>query len=231
MKTMEARVLLNARRHKASRDRERLEELSRFVEDALHTERKRRVSHMAKRLSAVTDEEEAGFLTEVYAEDIFQVETDFPRIQRYALFVSLMSMVESNVIGLCRTSGRIFTIPKEFKESTPRVVERGVEYLENQVGINMSRFKYYINLSKILNHIRNCIVHVEGSLKNRKEACPLKDFIKDTPTLDIDKHERIVLNKGFVENSTHEMHTFLDRLYDELVKKFNAQQITPTDVA
>lgn len=229
MRTIGAKVLLCARREKASCDRERFEELARFIENALQTERKRRESDAAKKLSSVNDENEASLLAEFYAEDIFQVETDFPRLQRYALFASLMSMVEANIIGLCRTARRIFSISKDFKDNTPGVIARGVEYLENQVGIDTSKCKYYINLSQNLNLIRNCIVHVEGSLKNRKDTDTIKNFIKDITVLDIDKHERIVLNKGFVENSTQEMHTFFDCLYDALAKKFNTQQIAPVN--
>jgi len=229
MKTMGARILLDVRHDKASRDRERLEELSNFVEDALHTERKRRESDAAKKLSAVHDKNEASLLAEFYAEDIFQVETDFPRLQRYALFVSLMSMVEANVFGLCRTARRIFTISKDFKINYSPGIEQGVKYLENQVEIDTSKFKDYIILSQNLIHIRDCIVHAEGSLKNRNKASTIKDFIKSTTTLDIDRRERIVLNKGFVETSTKEMHKFFNCLFSALVKKFNAQQDTMMD--
>jgi len=225
MKTIGVKVLLSARYEKASRDRERFEELLSFVEDALHTERKRRKSYATQKLSALNNENDASLLAEFYAEDIFQVEIDFPRLQRYALFVSLMSMVETNIIGLCRITRRIFSISKDFKNNSPGVITRGVDYLKKQVGIDTSQFKYYIDLSQNLYRIRNCIVHAEGSLKNRNDAGTIKDFIKITTALDIDKRERIVLNKGFIENCAQEMYTFFDRLYCALPKKFNDQQI------
>ena len=227
MKALGGNVLLCARREKASHDLERFEELLRFVEDALHTEQNRVESWATQKINDLNDKIDASLLAEFYAEDIFQVEIDFPRLQRYALFVSLMSMVESNLIGFCRTAHRIFSISKVFDSTRPQVIKRCMEYLEQGSEIDMSQFKYYIDLSINLNHIRNCIVHAEGSLKNRKDSEIIKNFIKDKPTisLDMDKHERILFNKGFVECYSEEMHNFFDCLSVELAKKFSTHQI------
>lgn len=227
MKTLGAKILLSARRDKASHDIERFYELLSFVEDALHTEQKRRESYVVQKLSALKDENNALLLAEFYAEDIYQVEIDFPRLQRYALFVSLMSMLESNLVGFCRTACRIFFISKDFDGTRPGVIKRSMEYLERDVGIDTSQFKYYIDLSINLNHIRNCIVHDEGSMRNRKDSEIIKDFIKDKATisLDLDKHERIFLNKGFVECYLQKVHKFFDCISTELAKKFSAQKV------
>lgn len=224
MKTMSPKTLLSALRRKAYHDRERLEELSRFVERALYSERKRRVSRAAKELENVADDYQSGFLTECHAEDIFQVETDFPRLQRYALFASLMGMVEANIVALCRAAHQILNTAKDFNGKGSCVILRGVKYLEDEIGADTSRFRYYIGLADNLIRVRNCITHAEGSLRNRDDAATIKAFAKDIPTLTIDERDHLALSKGFVENSTHEMHTFLDRLHDAVGKRLNVQQ-------
>lgn len=224
MKELGARALLSAMRHKAHDDRERLEELSRFVERALHAERKRRKATADREVQKITDEYDAGFCAACHAEDIFQVEVDFPRLQRYALVASMMGMVEANVVGFCRAARRIFAIADEFNDHAPRVIARGVQYLERNAGVDTSRFRYYVNLAEDLSRIRNCIVHSEGSLKNRKDADEIKAFAKPITTLVVDSHDRLLPKQGFVENSTHEMHDFLNRLHDALRKRLDAQQ-------
>ena len=224
MNTMGPRILLSALRRKSNHDQERIEELSRFIERALHRERKQRVSHAAKELENVVDDYQSGFLAECHAEDIFQVETDFPRLQRYALFVSLMGMVEANIVAICRVTHKIFNTEKVFNERGFCVILRGVKHLEDEVGIDTSQLRYYIGLIDNLIRVRNCITHAEGSLKNRNDAATIKEFATDIPTLTVDERNHLVLSKGFVENSTHEMHTFLDRLHDAISKKLNDQQ-------
>ncbi len=228
MRSIAANVRLARFRSKVQQDRERLEELSRFVEGSLHAERALREDRATKELEDITDELEAVFVAECHAEDIFQVEKDFPRVQRYALFVSMMGMLEANIVGLCRAAHRIIPIPEDFNDRKPKVVTRGVTYLESKAGIDTSRFLYYIKLAKQLNSLRNCITHAEGSLKERGDAESITKFIRDIPTVKIDNRDRLVLLEGFVENTTHEMHTFLDRLHDALSKAWKAQQDTST---
>jgi hypothetical protein len=212
MKKLGIKIILSVRQDKVTRDLERFNEVLNFVEEALHVELKRRESYVFQKLNVIDDENEASLMAEFYAEDIFQIEIDFPRLQRYALFVSLMSIVESNLIGFCRTARRIFSVSKDFDGARPQVIKRSMEYLEKEVGINTSQFKYYIDLSINLNHIRNCLVHDEGSIKNRKDSEIISDFIKgkEIISLDSDRGEKIILNKGFVEFYSQELHKFLD---------------------
>jgi len=229
MTDMSARVLLCAMRSKAHSDRERLQELSRFVERAFGAERKRRKAKATREMKKVADEKEAGFLAAGHYEDIFQVETDFPRIQRYALVASMMGMVEANVVGFCRVARRIFAIPAEFNDRGSCVITRGVQYLVEEAGVDTSRFRSYVTLAEKLSKVRNCMVHAEGSLGDRKEAGEIREFAEAHPRLVIDDRDRLVPKNGFMESNTHEMHIFLDRLHDALKKRLDAQQTSADD--
>jgi hypothetical protein len=227
MKSLQARISLSIRKDIAVRNRERLEELLSFVEEALDTERKRIEAYADKKLSEVKDEYDAMQLAESYSEDIFHVETDLPRLLRYALFVSLMSMTEENITGLCRSSYRLFNLTEEFKIGLPSVISRGVKYLVKNIGINTSNFENYLILSSNLTDIRNCIVHDQGSIKNRKGGNNIKTFITSISTINLDRHEKIVLNKGFVEYCSKEMFTFFNLLSGTIGKKYWADQKMP----
>jgi len=221
---MESSILLGKLRRKVNQDCKNLEELTRLVENFFHLECGHREELVAKELEGVTDEFDAAFIAACHAEDVFQVQSDFPRVQRYALFVSMMSMLEANVVGLCRAAHNIFEIQTEFNARGSGVVSRGVEYLKTEVNINTSRFPSYIKLAQNLNFLRNCITHAEGSLEGRDDAQAIEAFINTNPTLELDQQNRLILLKGFVENSTHTMHTYVNRLHDAVKERSDTQQ-------
>lgn len=227
MKKLGIKIALSVQRDKVSHDIERFNELSNFVEEALHVEKKHRESYVSQKLNVIDKENETSLMAEFYAEDIFQIEIDFPRLQRYALFVSLMSILESNLIGFCWNARRLLSISKDFDGTHPQVIKRSMEYLEKEANIDTSQFKYYIDLSLDLNHIRNCIVHDEGSIKNRKDSEIISDFIKgkETISLDSDRGEKIILNEGFVEFYSEEIHKFLDCLSIGLGNKIKSLKL------
>jgi hypothetical protein len=136
---------------------------------------------------------------------------------------SMLGMVEANVVAYCRAARRLIGLQDDFDDRKPGVIARGVQYLEDKAKIDTVRFRYYICLADDLVRVRNCIVHSEGSLKNRKDADQIKAFVKGIPTISVDDHGRIVLKHGFVENSTHEMQNFLNRLHDGMRKRVDAQ--------
>ena len=220
-KTMAAKVLLSGFRNKVYRDRERFEELSRFVEGSLLAELKRRKDHAIRELDGVSDEFEASFLAECHAEDIFLIERDFPRIQRYALFVSLMGIGEANVVRLCRTAQRIFDISEAFNARSPQVISRGIAFLTRGTNIDTSRLSHFTDITENLPLLRNCIAHSEGSLRYRKgdEAELIRQYIASRQNAKVDEQDRIVLQEGFVEGTNHQMNAFLVDLHDTVKNK------------
>lgn len=95
MTKMGKRIRLIAFRAKADDDKKLLQELSSFVERALSHEHKRRTEEANNKLVSLTDDYDLEYWASCYAEELFEVERDFPRIQRYALFMASMSMMEA----------------------------------------------------------------------------------------------------------------------------------------
>lgn len=219
---MRNRFLLNAVHNKAHSDIRRLQELSAFIECTLSREQNRRTSKAKKKLCAESDEYDQAFLVACYAEDMFQIERDFPRIQRYALFVSAMGSLEAGIVSLCRAAKQIYNISEDFNEREPRVVVRGIRFLQDNVGIDTSRDQCYITLAGDLQKIRNCITHSGGNLKDRKDAEDIRKFVVAKRTIGIDQYDSLLLQAGFVNKMTHGMRTLLDRLYESVSKKMQS---------
>ena len=216
---MRKRMILNALSNKTHDDLGQLQELCCFIERTLHREQRRRTADAQKKLDGVTDEYEQAFLAECYAEEIFEVERDFPRIQRYSLFVNAMSITEAGVVALCRAAERIFDLEKGINETAPGVIKAGTTFLHKNVGFHLVKNQHYVSLIEELRKVRNCITHSGGSLRGRKDADDIRTFVAGIPTAEIDSHDYLILHKGFVENMTHEMNTLLNRLCEAVSNK------------
>lgn len=214
-------VLLASIRHEARTQNAKLLELSRFVEDALIHEQKRVASNMESEIARVVDPGEKEFLLECYGDDVFDVEEVYPRIQRYALFVTAVSQVEGAVVALCKGARFALELEKEFNAKGNEVINRAVSYLEKKAEIDTSRIQYYTGLADDLRIVRNCIVHSQGRLNERKKEDieRIRSFAKEIPAIELGNYDMLVLKAGFVDHSAHEMGTFVERLYDLLYKK------------
>jgi len=218
MTDLGTKILFASKRDKISHDLERLEEFSCFIEDALRKELRRIKSKAIKELQNSHDAFNNKIIAESYAEDIFQIETDFPRLQRYALFVSLMSLVESTIVGLCQTTKRLFNVSEDFNAAKPRVIDRGVSFVKRHAKIDVNNLIKDLKLLQNLSQIRNCIVHAQGSLKTWRNADIIKNLIKSKtlPNLTCDNHDRIVFKQGFIEKHIKKIHKFLEVLLSKI---------------
>lgn len=219
MEQMRKMMILNALSNKAHDDLGQLRELCCFIESTLHREQRRRTTDVQKKLGGLTDEYEQAFLAECYAEEIFEVERDFPRIQRYSLFVNAMSITEAGVVALCRAAERIFELEKGINETAPDVIKTGITFLHKNAGFHLVKNQHYVSLIEELRKVRNCITHSGGSLRGRKDADDIRSFVAGIPTAEIDSHDYLILHKGFVENMTHGMNTLLNRLSEAVSYK------------
>lgn len=120
----------------------------------------------------------AAFLAECYAEDIFEIKRDFPRIQRYSLFVNAMSITEAGIVSLCHVVKRIFDIPDDVKGKGPGVISVGIKYLHDNAGFDLLKNQYYISLADDLRNVRNCITHAGGCIRGRMLTISGDSFLK-----------------------------------------------------
>ena len=196
-----------------------LKDLSFLVENFLEKEYKSILARADEEITDELPEDEKYFLIGCYSVDIQKIEKVFPRIQRYSLFVTAMSMIEGSIITLCRGAKQIFNIEEEFNTKKPNVINRGIKYLEDHLGINTVRYKGYVDFVDSLRKVRNCIIHSEGVVSERNDESDIRNFISGIPTIGIDINDRIVISNGFVDKSMHTANLLIQRLFDSIKKK------------
>ncbi len=188
-------------------------------------------AQLAKRLkkeSENSSEEEREFLGGWYAGDFIQLQEIFPRIQRYSLFTTVMSSVESDLYRICVEIQNLQQTTKKFKKPRNNIIKGCIEYLEKCCGVDLSKLNIYIKEIDMYRRIRNCIVHSEGKNSDSKPF-EVETFCQQKPTLSIDRYGYIVLQENFLQIAMHVVTNFFQRLIGECKNKLKAQQKHPAD--
>jgi hypothetical protein len=87
--------------------------------------------------------------------------------------------------------------------------------------------------------VRNCITHSEGSLKVReaddakamirkaKEAKAIREYAAKNPEIiEEDQYNHLTLQPDFIETSTSEMLSLLDRLHESVAREMSESGLT-----
>lgn len=182
---------------------DRLRCLCDFLEKAISEEAKRRRVNAQRQCNKVKSEEERGFISVGIDDSLFEIGRDFPRVVRYSLFVSMMSMTEASLVRFCRGAHANLKLRTAFREKGNDVIQRALEYLKVEAGLDISKMAYDKQLANDLRCLRNAIVHSEGCIKGRNDEVAIRSFIKQRVGAGIDKRNNIVMSKRFVMNNAH----------------------------
>ena len=205
---------------------DRLRCLCDFLEKAISKEAKRRRANAQRQYNKAKSEEERGFISVGIDDSLFEIGRDFPRVVRYSLFVSMMSMTEASLVRFCRVAHANLKLRNAFREKGNDVIQRALEYLKVEAGLDISRMAYDKQLANDLRCLRNAIVHSEGCIKGRNDEDAIRNFVKQRVGARIDKRNNIVMSKRFVMNNAHGMSRLIAMLFDKLRKKLDADTTT-----
>jgi len=206
---------------KTSDDISDLAELSRLIEEAI----KHECSALAEKIEsekANRSQDEKDRLDGWYENDFLQLQEEFPRLQRYALFTTAMAVVEANVVSLSHTLQDIMNLAVDYKKPRTNIVSNSINYLKEHARVDMTRISYDINSMDMFRRLRNCIVHSEGKNTDPNPE-EIRSYCDSIPTLSIDKNDRIILSEGFVSVALQSIRQFFDGLIEKSKKALEAQ--------
>ena len=211
---------------KIEHDLNDLTELAELSEQLLQKQLKslsRRISREARDLKGYEREYQIGW----YIPDVIQLKDIFPKIQRYSLFATIMTTVESNLVALCRYVEVEGPAASKFKKGGPTdVVNQTLDYLIANAKIDAKRLVHDRSNVVMFWRIRNCIIHSEGKITGKFSEEIVK-FCKEIPTLDVDKHNYIVMHEGFLGIALH----VIKGLFRDLLRYINFFVRSQTDKA
>lgn len=207
-------------------DFDSLQEVFKVAEEAIHADHKRRKEQAETELGKLEPgSEEYGFWAGIYDTGVFQAENDFPRILRYAFLAGMMGTVETNIVRLTEVIGAFPGVTETFNHKKSAVVDRAIQYIEKNAGIDTSRMDYDKRLSKDLSLIRNCVVHNQGKLGRCKEGERIKKYLTSNPSSRIDNEGRVWLDEHFVGNHLHVIRHYLYKLCEAVDQSEDERQL------
>lgn len=160
--------------------------------------------------------------------DFLQLQEEFPRLQRYALFTTAMATVEANVVALCHTLKDIMSLTIDYKKPRTNIVSNSINYLKEHAKFDITRISDDINRMDMFRRIRNCIVHTEGKNTDPNPE-EIQSYCDSKPTLFIDKNNLIILLDGFVSIALHLIRQFFNGLIEKSKKALEAQLANSAD--
>lgn len=214
-------------RNVLNKDIANIKEMLELFECTLRSEYVQLSTNFKKETVHLSDEE-GEFLAGWYGADFNKLEEIFPKIQRYSLFTTIMSSVESDLCRLCIEMQHLIKPEKQFKKPQKNIIKSCITYLEESCKINLSKLYTESQEIDMYRRIRNCIVHFEGKNSDSRPE-EIERFCQEKPTLSIDRFGYIVLGENFLQIAMHVITEFFQQLIVECQNKFKPQPIVLPD--
>jgi hypothetical protein len=119
-----------------------------------------------------------------------------PSTIRGYTFISIYSTFEFELDRLCSALYRFMNLTISHKELKDKGIDRSFNYLTKVAKLNLAKEESDWNQIKLLQNIRNMIVHNDHILKFEQKD--LKDKLKLIPGISIENDLKIMLNKEFL---------------------------------
>lgn len=187
-----------------------LREITMLITDLLSQEAGKfhfRMDKLAQTLSKADQDE----LYDFYSDDYWQLSKLFPNITASSLFVTSYSLLEYNLLSLCKGFQQDYSI--KLDDLKDEGIFLAQTYLKKVVGIDFPDTTKHWNEIHYFNSIRNFIVHNNGQLNNKKRAEALKTYIKTKKSLTLDSHNRIEISIAFISEELDTLEAFFKDVF------------------
>lgn len=201
-------------RHDLTDMREFVDLSERLLKDELDA-LTQRIDERVSCLPLPEQESELGW----FDDDVYRLSDIFPRIQRYALFTSLLGMMENHLRRFCRSAKQVCDAELSASDLRGHGISQSLDYLIKVCHFRISRSsKSAYDHLKMFQTMRNAIVHDDGR-PSEKALASIKQYRKRNPHFDITERNQIVLSAGFLHTVIHTAVSFYETLLAELEKR------------
>ena len=196
-------------------DLNHLREYVRLIEDLLKDRQKEFNSWVEEKASRLSEEQKDEFY-EFYSDDHWELSEVYPNILRGSLFVACVSLVEHELISLCKHLYR----ENKYRLLWDDVVGKGIYkaklYLNKVAGVgNNTPWENILVFQKI----RNFIVHNRGKLDDSRNAKEVETYITSNSSIKLDNLRRMQFSSTFCL----EVIKIVDEFFSSLFKEFKSK--------
>jgi hypothetical protein len=197
---------------------DRLEEFRQYTQeieskfDADKAELARRYSNSVNALSA----EEVNEVNDYFADDYFTIEEIYVGLFRKSTLVSIYSFLENAMNRLCKYLARKNSYSVALNDLKGEGIVRARNYLEKTAGADFNLLNGEWSKLKLLNKVRNCIVHCEGDV-SALDSRSIAEMINATPGLSLRSERLITVERIYIDACITTVEEFLEKLYNQLL--------------
>jgi hypothetical protein len=197
---------------------DRLEEFRQYTQeieskfDADKAELARRYSDSVNGLSA----EEVNEVNDYFADDYYTIEESYVGLFRRSTLVSIYSFLENAMNRLCRYLARKNSYSFALNDLKGEGIVRARNYLEKSAGADFNLLNGEWSKLKLLNKVRNCIVHCEGDVSAFNSGS-IAGIINATPGLSLRSERLIMVERIYIDACITTVEKFLEKLYNQLL--------------
>ncbi len=159
-------------------------------------------------------------INEYFSEENFKIEEIFLQNFRYSIVVAIYSMLETTLSSLCHYLHRSKKLLLKLDELKGDGIERSKLYLQKICLIHFPEDSHEWKEIQKFNSIRNCIVHTEGNVEEVKNPQKLKNIIKNTRGISLDRSiERFIrIKSSYILSIIACIEKFIEDIHEEAFK-------------
>lgn len=197
-----------------------LEAHRRAVAEFFAAEQKRLDDRFEAELASLTQEQRAEYDNDHFADEIWLIETQLPRMQWYAQFLVVFGTAEAMLNKLCDFVQRRSQLSVAVKDMHGMGIERAALYLSKVVKVTSPFQAPAWQRAKLLAEIRNAIAHKDGELraeKNNPKSLYMRVQGIDglvTSSMEGDDTATIIINSDFVRDAIRDLRAVLTLVAD-----------------
>ena len=140
-------------------------------------------------------------------------------IHRKSTIVSLCSLIEARLDGICRSLYKKKNVPQKHTDiKKDKGIKRARKYIKTYTEIDFSKLNSKWENLQNLFKIRNCITHCNGDIKLFKkpeDISTLENLVQSSKWLSLKGKRHLELEKEFVDEALDNAFTFTEKLYEE----------------
>ncbi|MBI3603138.1 MAG: hypothetical protein HY205_01640 [Nitrospirae bacterium] len=142
----------------------------------------------------------------------------FPRCLRYSFLIFLYSVVETDLTALCKEVRKRRNLPEEPVSRKKTPFERCKSFLSKSCGIDFESVPAWEQL-KILEKVRNCIVHADGCVQVSRDKEFLERKVASGIGLTLSDHSvskgRLYVDQEFCTASSNAAISFFTIVFEQ----------------
>lgn len=150
-----------------------------------------------------------------YSQSLREIEVVYLRMHRYTSILIAYSFLESSMAKICQQKKAELLVPIAAEDLKGEGISIYRKYLESFCKSNFQSFNSVWSALKLLNQVRNCIIHCSGNTTQMKNSAAFTKAVEATDGLSFVEDNLIMISSEYVVNSIGNISKLLMKIIEK----------------